>query len=92
MKLFSIIILVFWGTFSVTISAINRNENEQSSKNKKEIVLPSIRIEGLEERIYAPNYKNQSDTIAQQYHMVVDSSVAAIETWASVKNAQNNRE
>ncbi len=93
MKLFSIIILIFfWGTFSVTISAINRNENEQSSKNKKEIVLPSIRIEGLEERNYRPSYKNQSDTIEQQYPMVVDSSAAATETWASIKNAQNNRE
>ncbi|MBD3384827.1 hypothetical protein GF407_07855 [candidate division KSB1 bacterium] len=92
MKLFPSIILIFCGTFSVATSAIDRNSNEQNSENKKEIVLPSIRIEGLEERNYTPNYKNQSDTIAQQYHMVVDSTAAAIQTWASVKNAQNNRE
>ncbi len=83
-------IIIFWGTLFATASEIDKNKSD-SNEPKKEIILPFIKIEGLQESEYTPNHKNQSDTISQTIYMVADSATTQ-QDWASVKNARNNRE
>ncbi len=86
-------IIIFWGTLFATASEIDKNKNgsNETKSPKEEIILPSIKIEGLNESEYTPKHKNQSDTISRNIYMVADSATTH-QAWASLKNAQNNRE